>query len=397
MRKLRNYIFLRDVAWLSIYAFGGPQVHMALFLEILVNKRRYLTEEELIELHALCQILPGPTSTQTITAVGFKFGGAYLAYLTLLVWALPAVCIMTSFAILINYLQANQMSVEFVRFIQPMAVGLVWYAAYKITFVVIKTKTAFFLAIVSCIATYYISSPWVFPLSVVIGGVISSMMKYHQHDEEPNKNIKISWANFILFWSVLIVVAILGGITKFFPVLLFENFYRNGAFIYGGGQVLIPVLLTEFVKFKAYLTEHEFLSGFGLSQLVPGPVFSFSAFIGALSMRPMGWGVGGQILGGLIASAAIFLPGTFMIFFVIRFWEELKKYRFVKASLEGVNGASAGLVVAGAIFLLEPQIGSILNLSLVLVTFLILIFSKIPPPYVILGGLVFGLVWEIFV
>lgn len=397
MRKLRNYIFLRDVAWLSIYAFGGPQIHMALFLDILVNKRRYLTEEELLELHALCQILPGPTSTQTITAVGFKAGGAYLAYLTLLVWATPAVCIMTSFAILIDYLQSNQMSVEFVRFIQPMAVGLVWFAAYKITFVVIKTKTAFFLGVVSCIAAYYISSPWVFPLSVVIGGVISSMMKYHQHNEEPNKNIKIRWGNFSLFWGVLIVVAILGGITQFFPVRLFENFYRNGAFIYGGGQVLIPVLLTEFVKFKAYLTEHEFLSGFGLSQLVPGPVFSFSAFIGALSMRPMGWGVGGQILGALLASSAIFLPGTFMIFFVIRFWEELKKYRFVKASLEGINGASAGLVVAGAIFLLEPQIDSILNLSLVLITFLILIFSKIPPPYVILGGLVFGLIWEIFV
>lgn len=395
MRKLRYYIFLRDVAWLALTAFGGPQVHMALFIDILVKKRAYLTEDEFLELYALCQILPGPTSTQTISAVGFKIGGPNLAYLTLLIWGFPAVVIMTSFGVLIQYLESNQMSIEFVRFIQPMAVGLVCYAAYRVTKIVIKTKTSFILGVVSCLVAYYLTSPWVFPIVVVIGGVVSATLKYNKQSKEEHKPIKIKWANFTLFWGVLIGVAILGGLTKERPVLLFENFYRNGAFIYGGGQVLIPVLLTEFVKVKQYLTEAEFLSGFGLAQLVPGPVFSFTAFIGTLSMRE--WGLGGQILGGIIASTAVFLPGTFMIFFVYRFWEELKKYRVIKASLDGINGASAGLVVAGAILLLEPQGMYVLNTVLVFATVAVLLFTKIPHPYIILAGLLGGLIWEIFV
>src|SRR5688500_7046623 len=98
---------------LAFTAFGGPQAHIAYFTKVLVQRRRFLTESELMELNALCQVLPGPTSTQTLTAIGFKLGGANLAYLTLLVWMLPAVVIMTSVAILVSSLEAKEMSLEF--------------------------------------------------------------------------------------------------------------------------------------------------------------------------------------------------------------------------------------------------------------------------------------------
>ena len=104
-----------DVLLLSVSAFGGPQAHIAMFIKILVERRRYITEEELIELNALCQILPGPTSTQTVTAIGFRLGGAGLAYLTLLVWMLPAVTLMTTAAILINSYQTKNFSLEFTK------------------------------------------------------------------------------------------------------------------------------------------------------------------------------------------------------------------------------------------------------------------------------------------
>ena len=122
-KRIRYYIFLKDVLVLAVSAFGGPQAHFAMLIKLMVQKRGYLTEEELLELNALCQILPGPTSTQTITAIGFRKGGASLAYLTLLVWMLPAVTLMTTAAILINNYQTKNFSLEFTRFIQPMAVG----------------------------------------------------------------------------------------------------------------------------------------------------------------------------------------------------------------------------------------------------------------------------------
>ena len=131
-KRVRYYIFLRDIFILSISAFGGPQAHFAMFVDLLVQKRGYLSEEDLIELTALCQILPGPTSTQTITAVGFKIGGPNLAYLTLLIWMLPAVTAMTVAAIVISNLQEQEISIEFTKYIQPMAVGFVGYAALRI-------------------------------------------------------------------------------------------------------------------------------------------------------------------------------------------------------------------------------------------------------------------------
>ncbi len=392
IKKIRNYIFLRDVAWLSVTAFGGPQVHLAMFIDMFVKKRAYLSEKDFMELVGLCQILPGPSSTQTIVALGFKIGGPTLAYLTLLVWCLPGVTIMTVFGLGFSYFDKQSISLEFFRFIPPIAVGLVAYAAFRITRMVVNTPTGFVLMCISTLAAYWFSSPWVFPLVVVGGGAVTAF-NFKQQTKEEDKKIKIQWGNFILFVGVGVLAAILGGITKLLLVRLFENFYRNGSFIFGGGQVLIPVLFTEFVQFKKYLLPDEFLSGYGLAQLVPGPVFSFTSFIGVLSMRS--YGVGGQLLGAFVASAGIFLPGVFIIFFVIRFWEQLKKYRVVKASLEGIHAASSGLVIAAALLLFLPVSGAIENILIVVATFLFLNFTKAPPPLLIFLGLFAGIIFEL--
>lgn len=391
-KKIRYFIFLKDVLVLSVSAFGGPQAHLAMLFDTMVNKRNYLSEDELIELHALCQILPGPTSTQTITAIGFKIGGPNLAYLTLLIWMLPAVSIMIAAAIGIAYLQERNISIDFTKYIQPMAVGFVTYAAYKISMKVVHTRIAMGLMIIAAVVSYFVRNPLIFPIILLISGSITAF-NYKAHPRQDDKKLKIDWRNFILWASVLAFFAILGGITRERTVLIFENFYRNGSLIFGGGQVLIPLLYTEFVEFKHYLTSEEFLSGFGIVQALPGPVFSFSAYIGALAMREQGifW----EIIGGLIAAAGIFLPGTFLIFFVIRFWEELKKYRIVKASLEGINAASSGLVIAAAFLLFQPieNNANVVNISVLVLTFIVLMFTKIPAPFIIIGGLIAGLIF----
>lgn len=389
MRRIRYYIFLKDVLILAVTTFGGPQAHLALLLDVMVHKRRYLSEEELLELYALCQILPGPTSTQTITAIGYKVGGPNLAYLTLLVWMLPATIIMTTSGIVIANLQEKSLSIEFTKFIQPMAVGFVAFAAFRICEKVIYTKSSFILLIFSAVISYFFNSPYIFPVILLLGGAVTAI-KFKKQPASSKDKLRIQWANFILWAGVFIGAAILGGVTRELPVRLFENFYRNGSLIFGGGQVLIPLFYTEFVEFKNYLSSEEFLTGYAIAQSLPGPTFSFSAYIGSLSMRS--YGIGGEILGGFVASAGIFLPGTFLIFFIIRFWGELKKYRIVKASLEGINAASAGMVVAAGMILFNPLETSLINIAIIIATFCLLTFTKTPAPIIILAGLAAGFI-----
>jgi chromate transporter len=414
VQRVRYYIFLRDVFLLALTTFGGPQAHLVYFQKILVQKRHYVTEEELMELNSLCQMLPGPSSTQLLTAVGFKIGGPNLAYLTLLVWILPSVVLMTAAAFIMSGIQAKNWSIEFTRFIQPMAVGFVSYGAWIITQKTVQTKTGIGLMIIAAVVSYLFQTPFVFPAIIIGAGLVTSL-KYRAQPREEKQQFNVKWANFLLWASVLIFAAVLGGVTKALPVKLFENFYRNGSLIFGGGQVLVPLLYTEFVETpeeemgnsasllktkikREYapkplhhpLSHDEFLSGYAVAQALPGPVFSFSAYIGALSSRNEGFG--GKVIGAIMSAAGIFLPGTFLIFFVIRFWESLKKYRVVRASLEGITAASAGLVATSAVILFQPLENTFLNLAVTVATFCLLLFTRIPSTIIIVGGLILGFV-----
>lgn len=390
-KRVRYYIFLRDVLILSVTSFGGPQAHLAMILDMMVRKRAYLNEKDLIELYALCQILPGPTSTQTVTSIGYKIGGAGLAYLTLLVWVFPAFIIMTSLALLVSFLQSMNVSLDVLRFIQPIAVGIVAYSAYKISSSVISSKTGYFLMILAALASYYMKSPAAFPVLLVAGGLITAF-NYKKQLREEKSPLRIDWTSFILWAVVFVGVAAIGIITKSLPVRIFENFYRSGSLIFGGGQVLVPLLYKEFVEFKQFLTSEEFISGYGFVQAIPGPTFSFSSYVGALILRD--WGIGGQIFGAVLATAGIFLPGTFFIFFIIRIWDDLKRYRIVKASLEGINAVSSGLVIAATFLLFEPITANFINYTLLLGTASLLFFTKIRTPIIILIGLIMGFIFQ---
>lgn len=380
---------MKDVLFLTISSFGGPQAHMAMFLDIMVLRRKYLTEEELIELNALCQILPGPTSTQTITAIGFRVGGPGLAYLTLMVWVLPAFIIMTVAALLISHFQAKNLAEEYTRFILPIAIGLVAVAAFRISKKIIISYEGIGLLVIAASLSYLIRTPFIYPVLLLGGGFLTAF-KFKEHPVKSKEKFRVEWSNFILWAVVLILAAIAGAITKFMPIRIFENFYRNGSLVFGGGQVLIPLLYTEFVNFKKQITSEEFLSGFAIVQAIPGPTFSISAYIGALIMN--GKGLGWQMVGAFTAAAGIFLPGVFLIFFVIKFWEKLKKYRIVRASLEGIQAASAGMVIAAVFLLMEPIQLTILNVILMTGTFILLIYTRVPAPVLILIGLVLGIV-----
>ena len=398
IKRVRYIIFLKDVLLLSLTSFGGPQAHIAHFQNILVKKRGYLSDTDLLELNALCQVVPGPTSTQTLSALGYRLGGPSLAYLTLLIWLLPSVIIMTIAGMLMNSFVSKQTSLDFTRFIQPMAVGMIAHASYTISLKTVTTKRGLVLMVLAALATYFFKTPLVFPIVLLIAGLITAF-NYKAHPREEKKKFDVGWSNFFLWAGVLIFAALLGWATKSIPELtlpirLFENFYRNGSLIFGGGQVLTPMLYTEFVQYSKPLhhaiSHDEFLSGYAFAQALPGPVFSFSSYLGVLSMRD--YGVGGQIAGSIMSAAGLFLPGTFLIFFMIRIWESLKKFRPIRASLEGINAANAGLVAAAAILLFQPLENTFMNFGFTIGTLCLIAFTKIPSWAVIVIGLLCGVI-----
>ena len=378
--RLKHLDFLWDVLLLACTSFGGPQVHFALFLDRLVKKRAYLTEEELFEIQALCSVLPGPTSTQMITAIGLKRGGASLAYLTLFIWITPAVLIMTLAAYGMTFLRNNSI----LHYVLPVGIGLIlqagWYMAKK----VITGPMYVIILLVTLFLGIAFHSPYIFPLVLVLGGVVSSF-NYKDFPRQTKHKFVIPWANFHLYWGFLLFLALLGHFTDYFPIRLFENFYRNGSLVFGGGHILAPVLYTEFVEFKQLISSDTFLTGMALSQTLPGPVFAFTSYLGVLLMKD--YGLLGELAGSLIGALGIFLPGTFLIFFVFRIWGQLKQYRFIRASLSGIQAASVGLTLVAVFTFTRPLVVDAEFISLGIVAAAFVLAEKTKIPAILLFGL----------
>lgn len=387
MKGLKHIEFLKDILLLALTTFGGPQVHLAMFIDRLVKKKQYLTEEELLEIQALCAVLPGPTSTQVLTAIGYKRGGSRLAYLTLLIWVTPAVIIMTAAALGMTYLRNR----DIIKFIQPIGIALIIHSGILLGKLVLKKQSGYGLMLLSACFAFYFQSPWVCPIALIICGTFTAL-NYKDYPEQNKHKMVIPWSNFHLFWGFLVFLALLGNVTQATPILLFENFYRNGSLVFGGGQVLAPMLYTEFVEFKEVIRSDDFLTGMALSQALPGPVFAFTSYLGTLALK--GEGLGYELLGSAVGALGIFLPGTFLIFFVYRIWGQLKQYRAIRASLEGINAASVGLTLSAAVTFLMPIVskGDYVGMLTIAITLLVVRYTKIPTFFIFLGGLLLGLI-----
>jgi chromate transporter len=390
IRNSRHLRFLLDVFAIALTAFGGPQIHFTMIHRKLVLKRQYITEDQLKELNSLCNMLPGPTSTQTITAIGFKLGGPLLAFLTLGIWILPASLIMGTLAVLLYLFDLQNPKLTFLKYIQPMAVGFIIYAAYKIKNLFVTRIHHWVLMLLSACTAIVSNTPHLFPILLLTGGFVSSYLNRSNYlDVQPIKNIQ--WKNFALFLGIFIVAASLGAITKSAPILLFENHYRYGSIVFGGGYVLIPMMFNQFVEFKNYLTANEFLSGVGMLQAIPGPVFSFATFTGALALKDIG--LSGLILGGVIGTIGIFLPGILLIFFIYPIWDQVKNFSPVKNAIEGINATSAGLVIASAYLLFKPVEVTEMNMMILIGTLFTLLTTKTPYPIIVLLCIFVGLIF----
>ncbi|MGL5257901.1 MAG: chromate efflux transporter [Proteocatella sp.] len=382
--------FLKDVFICSLGAYGGPEAHYGVFTDQLVSKKQYLTEEELVELIALCSILPGPTSTQTIVAIGYKEGGPILALLTMLVWAMPVLVLMTLLSFLYQIFEARDISKESLRYIGPMAVGFIVVAAYRIGKKVVKDKLTIGLFFMGLLATYFIRSPWIFPLVLLVGG-ISSIATSKENELWNKVKLNPPWVYLAIFISIIFIsrIYLIGHENRILH--LFESFYRYGYLVFGGGQVVVPLMYTELVELNSFMTNQEFLTGYGLVQGLPGPMFSFSAYAGGMASR--GVSTAHQILGALVGGIGIFLPGLLLIYFIYPIWENLKNIKAIKISLKGINAVAGGLISASAIILMQKNGLFIDNLAVCIITIVLLYSKKVPAPFIVIGSIFLGFIF----
>ncbi|PTQ96731.1 chromate transporter [Mucilaginibacter yixingensis] len=396
----RHLVFLRDALVYTFSAFGGPQAHLAILLRDFVEKRGYVTEAELMELNALAQILPGPSSTQTLVGIAWKVGGLRLALITFFLWILPSATLMCIAAVCYKSFAGHNQYAPILLYVQPMAVGIVAYAAFTFAKRCLKTQTSVMLAVGSLIATLILQNAYAFPILILLGGIVSSAMETQPQEDELRIKLfaNVNPRKVSYFIGILLLFAALGAIINktspfSLPVRLFENFYRNGILIHGGGQVLVPLMYTEFVEVKHYLSNSEFLSGYAIQQALPGPTFAFTSFVGGLSLGNHGYGIGGQIIGSMVAVLGINMPGLILILFIVPFWEDLKKITRIKNSLSGINSVAVGFMATAFLLLTKPFLGDWRADLLMVGTFLLLYFTKIKTPIVILIGIILGLLF----
>jgi chromate transporter len=406
---LRHIPFLKAVLLHSITAFGGPQGHIGMMLKTFVYKRRDITEDELIEYNSFCQLLPGASSTQTLTLIGYKRGGVSLAVLTLLIWILPACILMGAFSFLLTNEKYNLTNSLF-KYIQPMAIGFLAYASMKAFSISIKNFITQILMVVAMCVTYLLfKTPWVFPILIVAGGVVTNFSDKRIPEKEIVKPRQIRWTNIWLFVLIFIIAGVLSEAARKQQwenrkaYNLFENFYRFGSFVFGGGDVLLPMMLDQYVARPnsanaiknpnaIRIEKDELLTGYGIVRAIPGPVFSVGSFVGGMALKDNGKKM--QFLGCILGAVSIFLPSALLVLFFFPVWQYLKKFVVVFRALEGINAVVVGFMWAATLFLLNSiaslNINSIMSLVVIAGTFLLLKYAKIPAPAIVICCLILG-------
>ncbi|MBZ5859073.1 chromate transporter [Flavihumibacter profundi] len=412
MVLIRHIPFLRAVFLHSLTAFGGPQGHIGMMLKTFVTQRRDLTQEELMEYNAFCQMLPGASSTQVLTLIGYKRGGLPLAILTLIVWILPACTLMGALSFLVRYFEHHDGEQAVLKYIAPMTIGFLAYAstiAFRLA--IHNTITRVIMVMCTILSLAFFKIPWMIPLLIVIGGFVTNLSdrRIPQGNEVPKK---IKWGNIWLFAFIFIMAGVLSEQARKYdwpnrrPINLFENTYRFGSIVFGGGQVLVALMYEQFVirpesekviqknPNAVKIDREAFYTGAGLVRAIPGPVFSIAAFMGGMAMSDRG--TGWQVIGCIIGTVAIFLPSALLVLFFFPVWSNLKKYAVVFRALEGINATVVGFLVASTLYMIkdismtEWVDHGWMNTIVMVGTWLMLYYSRLPSPIIVIICLVLG-------
>lgn len=369
---------------LGLTSFGGPIAHLGYFHEEYIRRRKWMDEKSYADLVALCQFLPGPASSQVGIGIGVMRAGILGGILAFIGFTLPSVVALILFALLLQGLDIGDAS--WIHGLKIVAVAVVAHAivgmAQKLTPDLQRKSIALFALVGTLLWQTAFTQVGVILLSGLMGYLI---YKNHTENDESKLFFPISRSFGIiclsLFFGLLIFLPVLREVTTLNWVAMFDSFYRSGSLVFGGGHVVLPLLEREFVP-TGWLNEEAFLAGYGATQAVPGPLFTFAAYIGAIIN---GW------KGGLLATVAIFLPAFLLILGTLPFWDTLRRNPKIKGALMGINAAVVGILISAFYHpIWTSAILTPIDFAFASVLFSMLVYWKLPPWIIVFTGAVGG-------
>ena len=331
---------------LGCISFGGPIAHLGYFRTEFVEKRRWLSDDAYADLIALCQFLPGPASSQVVFAIGMLRGGLVGGVVASLCFTLPSVVLMIGFAY--GVARAGDLAhAGWLNGLKLAAAAVVAQALWGMAERLCPDRARATLCVIAAAALLVVTGPAAQVLVIALGAVVGRWL-YRSlpvtvavfEPPPPARSHKFAAAALTLFFAILLLTPLLARLFPSRPVQLFDSFYRSGALVFGGGHVVLPLLRAEVVP-HGWLSDASFLAGYGAAQAVPGPLFTFAAYLGtAITGGRFGWA------GGLWCAAAIFLPSWLLVTAALPFWHQLRGRPTVQSALRGANATVVGLLVA---------------------------------------------------
>jgi len=368
---------------LGLTSFGGPVAHLGYFRDEFVVRRKWLDERAYADLVALCQFLPGPASSQVGIGIGLSRAGLLGAIAAWTAFTMPSALALILFGYGVVQF-GDEVGSGALHGLKVVAVAVVAQAVWGMARNLCPDKQRATLAVLAAIGVLAISSPFVQVAMIVLGGIVGlAFLRADTPTDHVDLGVRvprpISMAALALFFVGLLGLPAAVAAYPSHTLALVDSFYRSGSLVFGGGHVVMPLLQSEVVP-PGWVTEDAFLAGYGAAQAVPGPLFTFAAFLGsAMTTSPNG------IIGGLICLVAIFASSFLLVIGVLPYWDSLRRIGAVRNVLMGVNAVVVGLLLAA---LYHPvwtsAILSASDFGLGLAAFTLLVFWKTPPWLVVI-------------
>jgi len=370
---------------LGVTSFGGPIAHLGYFRHEFVTRRKWLDEPSYADIVALCQFLPGPASSQVGITIGLLRAGLAGALAAWLGFTAPSALAMMAFGYGVTAF-GDLGHAAWLHGLKIVAVAVVAQAVWGMAQSLCPDRPRVTLAIGAAVLTLLLPSAVGQVGVIALGALIG--WRWLPGDAGKTANAihvplsrRAGFAAFAIFVVLLILLPLAAGATQVHAIGLIDAFYRSGSLVFGGGHVVLPLLQQEVVP-PGWISNDAFLAGYGAAQAVPGPLFTFAAYLGtAMQPSPNGW------LGALICLVAIFLPSFLLLFGALPFWNDLRQRAEIQSALRGVNAAVVGLLLAA---LYTPvwtsAIGRPVDFAIAAVAFLLLVFWKVPPWLVVVLG-----------
>jgi chromate transporter len=385
MSNIKSWLEILGVsAKLGLTSFGGPVAHLGYFYNEYVRRRKWMDEQSYADLVAMCQFLPGPASSQVGIGIGLLRGGWIGALAAWIGFTLPSAVAMALFAYVLQ--GADMMNAGWIHGLKLVAVAIVAQAVWGMGQKLASDRSRASVAVLAAVIVLLWPTA-LGQLIVVVAAGMAGLVLYGSTsapaiaEGQTPVSRKAGAACLLIFAALLFLLPLLREGFSSFRLALFDSFYRAGSLVFGGGHVVLPLLERETVP-SGWLSGEQFLAGYGAAQAVPGPLFTFAAYIGAVAD---GW------QGALVATLAIFLPAFLLVGGALPFWTLVRRLPLAQGALAGVNAAVVGILLAA---LYDPiwtsSIRGAMDFAIAAILLVMLMFWKLPPWAVVIAGALAG-------